>query len=214
MVKLGAKSTIASLDVDAQYSFTSACPDELPVFEGEMIVTELNKQALFAAFRLGSKEAHPPNPFWEATTSHPAFSPLTGIKNANTYWPKHCVPGTKGFQLIAGLPHPQDYDFFVWKGVEPDMHPYGSCYHDIAEKLSTGLLEFLHHQGIKTVLVGGLATDYCVKTTVLQLLKAGFQIILNLGACRGLRANTTLQAISDMREKGAIIIQSTQELEV
>ncbi len=212
MVKLGAKSTIASLDVDAQYSFTPACPHELPVPEGEMIVAELNNLARFAAYRLGSKEAHPPHALWEANSQHQAFSPLIGIKNANTYWPKHCIPGTKGFELIAGLPHPQDYHFFVWKGVEPDMHPYGSCYHDIAEKLSTGLIEFLKYNGIKTVLVGGLATDYCVKTTVLQLLKADFQVIVDLGACRGLRSDTTQEAISEMQEKGAIIIQSTQEL--
>lgn len=212
MVKLGAKATVASMDVDAQYGFTSACPEELPVPEGEEIVDELNQQAHFAKYRLGSKEGHPINPIWEATTEHPAFSPLRGVKNATYYWPKHCLPGTKGFKLIAGLPHPQDYDFFVWKGVEPDMHPYGSCFHDIQEKLSTGLIEFLQNNKVKTVIVGGLATDYCVKVTVLQLLAAGFRVIVNLGACRGLRKETTDFAIATMEKKGAIIIESSREL--
>jgi nicotinamidase/pyrazinamidase len=213
VVKLGAKSTIASLDVDAQYSFTEACPDELPVLQGEEIVAELNQQARFAQYRLGSKEAHPAHPAWEASAQHLAYSPLVGVKNADTYWPAHCLPGTKGFKLIKGLPHPQDYDFFVWKGVEPDMHPYGSCYHDLEEKLSTGLLDFLKNKEIKTVIVGGLATDYCVKVTVLQLLKAGFRIIVNLGACRGLQPKTTEEAIVEMKKKGAIMIHSCLELE-
>ncbi|HRE33229.1 MAG TPA: isochorismatase family protein, partial [Candidatus Berkiella sp.] len=93
------------------------------------------------------------------------------------------------------------------------MHPYGACYHDFAEKVSTGLIEFLHCKGIKTVLVGGLATDYCVKYTVLQLLATGFETIVNLGACRGISPQTTQDAIKEMKAHGAIIIQSSHELQ-
>ncbi|MGD9592382.1 MAG: isochorismatase family protein [Candidatus Berkiella sp.] len=205
------KSQTASFDIDAQYSFTPVCPDELPVPLGEEIVAQLNEQASFAKYRLGSKEAHPVDAHWIATQDNPVLSKIEGA-NMDVRWPKHCIPGTKGFEGLQGLPHPSMYDFFVWKGIEPDLHPYGSCFHDLQEKLSTGVIEFLHQNGVSHVIVGGLATDYCVKTTVLQLLNAGFNVIVNLGGCRGLSPLTIKEAISEMKAHGADIIQSTQEL--
>jgi nicotinamidase/pyrazinamidase len=55
---------------------------------------------------------------------------------------------------------------------------------------------------ITTLIVGGLATDYCVKTTVLQLLRAGFRVIVNLAACRGISPDTTREALAAMRRAG------------
>lgn len=206
---LGPKSTIASLDIDAQCGFTDLCPQELPVPEGTQIVTELNHQARLAQYRIGSKDAHSPNAYWVST---PLTSGSPPGEHMDAYWPAHCVPGTLGFQALAGLPHPSTYDFFVWKGIEPDMHPYGACYHDLKERLSTGLIEFLTCKAIDTVLVGGLATDFCVKSTVLQLRRNGFQVFLNLGACRGLAPHTTQKAIALMKEQGTHIISSYKTL--
>lgn len=209
---LGCPTTIASIDVDAQNCFTPLCPKELPVPDGQAIVNELNQQAKFAKWRIGSKDSHPDNAVWIADAKHPTLSPIKG-KNVDVRWPKHAVPGTLGFASIKGLPHPSEYDFFVWKGVEPDMHPYGACYHDLDHKLSTGLIEFLNLHNVETVIVGGLATDYCVKDTVLQLAKAGLKIILNLAACRGLNPDTTAEAIKLMQEKGIQVIESSDSLQ-
>ncbi|HDR46729.1 MAG TPA: isochorismatase family protein, partial [Geoalkalibacter subterraneus] len=65
---------------------------------------------------------------------------------------------------------------------------------------------------ITTLIVGGLATDYCVKTTVLQLLRAGFRVIVNLAACRGISADSTRQALATMSQQGAVLIDSSSEL--
>lgn len=211
MYKLSPKSHIASIDVDAQYSFTPECPNDLPVPNGADIVDELNRQADFAGYRLGTKEAHSPKAIWVTNNEKPILSPICG-ENVDVCWPAHCIPGTKGFESLKGLPHPTQYDFFVWKGVELDMHPYGACFHDIGEKLSTGIIEFLKSKEIKTVIIGGLATDYCVKNTALQLQRAGFQTIVNLAACRGLHATSTQAAIDKMLQEGVIIIESLQAL--
>lgn len=205
------KHYIASFDIDAQNCFTPLCPDELPVPEGDSIVAELNAQAKYAQFRIGSKDAHPVNALWVASADHPQLTAIFG-ENMDVRWKKHAVPGTFGFQSLAGLPHPSQYDFFVWKGIEPDMHPYGECFHDFAEKLSTGLCEFLREQHISTLIVGGLATDYCVKTTVLQLLARGFHVIVNLAAIRGIAADTTQQALTAMQQHGAIFINNSTYL--
>lgn len=127
-------------------------------------------------------------------------------------WPVHAVPGTKGFEFLEGLPAPSHYDYFVWKGVEPDMHPYGACYHDLGDTLSTGVIEFLGQHDVKTVLVGGLALDYCVKVTALQLQAADFQVIVNLTATRGLTAESSTLAIENMQRMGIHVIASIEEL--
>lgn len=195
---------IASLDIDAQKGFTPLCPQELPVPGGDEIVAALNAQAALASVRVGSKDAHSANAIW---TTSPPFTPLPHA-NADRSWPSHCVPGTPGFELLDGLPAPIDYDFFVWKGIEPDLHPYGACYHDLAGRRSTGLIEFLRSRGVTTVLAGGLATDYCVKTSVLQLRQAGFRVIVHLAACRGIAPDTVASAHTQMIEAGAELAQT------
>lgn len=210
--RLPPRARLASFDVDAQKTFSPLCPDELPVPGGDEIVAELNRQAELAGWRLGSKDAHSPQAVW--VTMDPAMIGKPGVPGPHVeeHWPVHAVPGTPGFELLPGLPHPADYDFFVWKGVEPDMHPYGACYHDLAERRSTGVIEWLQARDVRCVLVGGLATDYCVRATALQLRQAGFEVVLNLAACRGIAPATTAAALAEMRDRGIGIVHKAAEL--
>lgn len=212
-MKLPEKKFIASLDIDAQNTFTPVCPDELPVKGGDEIAGELNAQAAFARLRCASRDAHSPKALWLSSKEHPPMTPISGHKDLDLYWPGHAIVGTKGFDFIKGLSE-SAYDFQVFKGVEIDKHPYGACYHDLKDTLSTGLIEYLKNNGITTVICGGLATDYCVKTTALQLKKAGFEIILNLAACRGIAEATTAAALAEMKAAGVKIISRASELEV
>lgn len=202
---------LAAFDVDAQKGFTPLCPDELPVPGGDEIVAELNAQAACAVLRVGSKDAHCPAAIWRSGEQGPMLSPVAG-QHVDVRWALHCVPGTRGFELLDGLPHPADYDFMVYKGIEPDMHPYGACYHDLAETRSTGVIEFLKQQGISTVIVGGLALDYCVKTTALQLRRAGFKVIINLAACRGIAEPSIKAALHEFAEHGIDTIEHAGQL--
>jgi nicotinamidase/pyrazinamidase len=205
--------TTASFDVDCQKGFTPLCPDELPVQDGDQIVDELNAQAKFAQWRLGSKDAHPSNPLWIAKIPQDVLTPvLPPANNIDVYWPLHCVAGTQGCELLDGLPAPENYDFFVWKGVEPHLHPYGACYHDLHNRLSTGVIEFLHSKNINLIIVGGLATDYCVANTAKQLKNAGFHIIVNLGACRGVATDSTQKTIDEFTKLNIVMINSASEL--
>lgn len=197
-------STTASFDVDAQKGFTPLCPAELPVTGGDQIGSELNFMATLASVRVGSKDAHSPQAPW-VVTGHEQMLQPTGLAHADLTWVSHCVPGTEGFTLLDELPAPYDYDYFVWKGVEPDFHPYGALYHDLNGKLSTGVAEYLNSRGIKQVVVGGLALDFCVKTTALQLAAAGFKVIIHLPACRAISEPGAAQAIDDMHQAGIAI---------
>lgn len=211
MTVLPDRKLVASFDVDPQNTFTPVCPDELPVPEGDTIASELNAQAAFAAKRVASRDAHSLQAVWIATDSDPQFSPIANQPDADIRWKPHAIVGTKGFEFIAGL-DPNSYAFQVYKGVDPAMHPYGACYHDLAEQKSTGVVEVLRQWGIETVIVGGLATDYCVKTTVLQLRRADFQVVVNLAACRGIQPETVAAAIEEMQRSGAVLVASAAEL--
>ncbi len=198
------KEKVVSFDVDAQKGFTPLCPNELPVPGGHEIVAELNAQARFACRRIGSKDAHPQRPVWLTEDPKEIGKFLHGYPNATHKWPAHCVVGTKGFELLDGLPKPEEYDFFVWKGMEPDIHPYGACWHDLACTMSTGVLEYLRVIKPECVVVGGLATDYCVAETCRQL-KAGLDgntaVILNLGACRAIDDKSAQMTLRKLKEE-------------
>jgi len=205
---------VATFDVDPQNGFTPLCPGELPVAGGDEIIRELNEQAKYARYRLGSKDAHSLSAVYNATEVEPQFTPVNGYPDVDIKWNPHCIIGTYGAKLLSGLPKETEYDFFVWKGIEPTMHPYGACYHDSAEKLSTGAIEYLVSKEVRTVIVGGLATDYCVKQTVLQLLRVkGLTVVVNLGACRGIATATVEAAKEAMVKGGAVLIQKASDFE-
>ncbi len=204
----------ASFDVDPQRGFTPLCPNELPVPGGDEIADELNTLAHFASVRLVSKDCHPLDAPWVAQNADEIMQPVEGeYLNLDIKWPPHCVVGTEGNRLIPGLPDEEDYDLVIEKGNDPLMHPYGACFHDLVETKSTGAIEWLRKQGIDTILLGGLATDYCVKTTGLQLVKAGFRVILNRSACRGVAEETSVQALIDLESAGVELIADSRELE-
>lgn len=204
--------TIIAIDVDAQRTFSPLCPNELPVSQGDEIVEELNKQAKLADFRVMTKDAHSQHAVWAVEKAEESLQPLN-YANADLTWRRHAEVGTDGFELLPQLPHPTEYDFLVYKGVEKDMHPYGACFHDLANTISTGLIEWLHAKQATVLIVGGLATDYCVKNTVLQLLANGkWQVYLNLAACRGIAEDTVASALKEMQNAGAIVCQNTTEI--
>ena len=211
-MQLPDKKYIASFDIDAQNTFTPVCPDELPVAEGDQIADELNAQAKFASLRLASRDAHTLDALWLSDAEHAPLTPIEGHPDLDVRWPAHAIIGTKGFDFIAGL-DPKAYDFQIYKGIEPDKHPYGACYHDLKNTLSTGAIEYLRCHGITTVICGGLATDYCVKNTVLQLKAAGFDVILNKAACRGIAPETIAAAMDEMAAAGVKFVECTAELE-
>lgn len=214
-MRTATKQKTASFEVDPQRGFTPLCPEELPVAGGDEIVGELNRQAQHAYYRLVSKECHPAQAPWITTDPDAIMSPVEGDHpNLDVKWPAHCVVGTEGNRLIPGLPDEDNYDLVVRKGSDPEKHPYGSCYHDLAETESTGAIEWLRDRGIDTVLVGGLATDYCVKTTALQLEAAGFRVMVNLAACRSVDPSTLEADLAELHHAGVETVRSADELDI
>ena len=175
---LSNKRKVAQIDIDAMKSFSELCPDELPVPGALLLPEKLNELALHSDQRIGSKCAHSEDA--DFVTDDPRNIGMeSGLPQSPHFWTKHGRPGTKGFEMLDGLPRPTEYDHFIWKGIETDLHPYGVCYHDPLESLSTGLIEYLIISRVTTVLVTGLAFDFCVATTCKELASTGlFEVVL------------------------------------
>lgn len=179
----------ALIVVDVQNDF---CPGgTLAVAHGDEVVEPLNEQIdeflEHGAPVYKSRDWHPP------TTKH--FQAYGGT------WPVHCVQNTKGAEFHPAL-RDDPRITVVSKGLGDT-----DCYSAFDE---TDLVSQLREQGVEEVVVGGLATDYCVKNTVLDALKHGFKVKLLENATRAvdLQPGDGDRAIEEMRAAGAEIVST------
>ncbi|MDF5637841.1 isochorismatase family protein, partial [Vibrio parahaemolyticus] len=125
---------------------------------------------------------------------------------------RHCVLGTTGSELLDGLPPVLDYDFQVNKGMDPDAHPYGIFFHDIADTKTTGAHEFLKFNGIDTLVIGGLALDFCVKKSVMQALELGYNVVVNLASTRAVLPDNVENVLTELRDNGALFVEKADDI--
>jgi nicotinamidase/pyrazinamidase len=164
----------------------------LAVPGGDEIVPVLNRYiALFLDKGLpvyASRDWHPKE------SSH--FSSHGGL------WPVHCVQGSEGARFHHDLRLPDDV-IVISKGMDPAEDGFSS-FEAICEK-GLGFSESLTQRGARHIYIGGLATDYCVKYTVLEALKLGFSVTVLIDAVRGvdLKPGDAETAIREMVLAGA-----------
>jgi len=186
------KKGSALLIEDVQNDFCSG--GALAVSGGDEVVPVLNRYIdRFKEKRLpvfASRDWHPEG------SSH--FSAYGGI------WPVHCVQESEGARFHPELDLPADV-VILSKGMDPAEDGYSS-FEAISED-GKSFSEFLKERGVTHLFVGGLATDYCVKNTVLEALRMGFSVTLLIDAVRGvdLRPGDSEAAIREMVLAGAIV---------
>ena len=139
-------------------------------------------------------------------TNNPGTEPLQ-VKEIGgrpqVMWPPHCVQNTPGAMILVTADGPART---VQKGMDPKFDSYSGFADDGGHK--TDLNNLLQKDGIKKVMVYGLATDYCVKATALDAIEAGCRVDLILDLCRGVSPDTTVSALEEMEAKGAAIIRN------
>lgn len=123
-------------------------------------------------------------------------------------WPDHCVQGSLGAEFHRDLNMDQVNRVFQ-KGTDLQIDSY-SGFFDNGHKKSTGLGDFLKEQGVRKVVVMGLATDYCVKFTALDAVGLGFETSLVLDGCRGvnLEDGHTEAAVGEMKSASIKVLKS------
>jgi len=187
-VKLSKRDALIIVDMQKDFMPGGA----LPVPDGDKIVPTLNRYIeRFASLNLPvyfTRDWHPKD--------HISFKGYGGI------WPPHCVQGTEGAEFHEDLIIPQDNKFIISKGTSRDFDAYSGFQGTILEDL-------LKERGIKRVFVGGVATDYCVKNTVLGAINLGFQVFLLYDGIKGVDVNPgdSERAIELMLSEGAALIE-------
>jgi nicotinamidase/pyrazinamidase len=195
--------------VDLQYDFMPG--GALAVPDGDAVVPLANR--LQGAFELvvATQDWHPAN-HGSFAANHPGRAPgevitLGGLPQV--LWPTHCVQGSKGAELVAGLDRSR-IAAVLQKGCDPAIDSY-SGFFDNGGRRSTGLGEFLQARGVEEVFVLGLATDYCVKFTALDAVGLKFKrVSLVVDACRAvdLSPGDGEAAIAAMQAAGVALVRS------
>jgi nicotinamidase/pyrazinamidase len=194
--------------VDLQNDFVPG--GALAVPEGDRVVPIANRLLGRFDLVLATQDWHPPG-HGSFAASHPGRGlyeviDLNGLPQV--LWPTHCVQGTPGAALVAGL-DVSKVDRVFQKGTDPAIDSY-SGFFDNGHRKATGLGDYLKQQGVKDVYVCGLATDYCVKFTALDARQLGFNVSLIEDASRGVnvKPGDVDRAVEEMREAGVKVILS------
>ena len=178
----------ALIVVDVQNDF---CPGgSLAVANGDEVVAPLNE--LMKKFLDRGEPVFKTRDWHPAKTKH--FADYGGV------WPVHCVQNTPGAEFRSGLLDDPRITI-ISKGIDESADGYSGFD-------GTNLAQILREQEVKEVWVGGLATDYCVKHTVLDALQQGFEVKALADAMRAVNVNSTdgEKVIEEMRNAGAEIV--------
>lgn len=183
----------ALLIIDFQNDFTPG--GALPVAEGDEIAKPINRLLDSFDLVIATRDWHP--------AEHGSYS---GVEvdpaewrgaDPPSIWPVHCVENTPGAQLHPSLDRAK-VDVVIDKGQDPNSQGY-SAFQD------TRLGDLLRGRGVDRLFVTGLATDYCVKQSVLDALRQGFRVTVVDDAVRGVdvQPGDSTRALDEMEAAGA-----------
>jgi nicotinamidase/pyrazinamidase len=183
---MGPAAGDALIVIDVQVDFLPG--GALAVARGDEVVPVLNDYMEVFRSRglpvVATRDWHPPD--------HCSFREQGGP------WPPHCVAGTPGAGFAPGLALPADV-ILIYKDTLPDQDDYSVF-------VNTGLDAILRRAQVGRLFIGGLATDYCVRYSVLNARQLGYRTVLLTDAIHAVevRAGDGERAIADMLQAGAV----------
>jgi nicotinamidase/pyrazinamidase len=186
LMRLAVTGSSCLIVVDIQRDFMPG--GALPVPQGDSIIDPLNRLIeLFSSKGLSivfTRDWHP--------RDHISFADRGGP------WPPHCVMNSSGAEFHPSLIIPPNA-IIISKGTERDKEAYSGFQ-------GTNLHDILLERGVKRLFIGGIATEYCVKSTVLDALEIGFETIVVKEAIKGIREGDEILAKEEMIDLGAILV--------
>ncbi|MCL2138877.1 MAG: bifunctional nicotinamidase/pyrazinamidase [Treponema sp.] len=218
--------TSVLLEIDVQNDFCPSYasadgthfPDgALAVPDGGKVTGPLNRLAAFFASgggRVAATQDWHPAGHISFASSHTGKRPgdIADCAEApgQLLWPDHCVQGQAGAAFHSELDL-KPVNLVVRKGFRKGLDSY-SAFFENDRKTPTGLEGWIRSLGIETVIMGGLATDYCVFYSAMDAIKLGFNtIILDDAVCGvGYPEGSVEKAIAQMQAAGIRLADSAQ----
>lgn len=196
--------------VDIQNDFLPG--GALAVPAGHEVVAVANRLMDCFPLIVATQDWHPPD-HGSFVSQHPDRQAgdviqLNGIPQI--VWPDHCVQGTWGAEFAPGFSVERAHRVFH-KGLDRDIDSY-SGFFDNRRLRSTGLGEFLRERGATEIAIAGLATDYCVRFSVLDAIQLGFRVRVIRDGCRGvdLQPGDSARSLQEMQDVGARLVTSLE----
>ena len=195
--------TTALIVIDVQNDF---CPGgALAVEDGDAVVEPCNALLRSGEFPVTvlTQDWHPEGHSSFAST-HEGREPFSTVEmpyGPQVLWPDHCVVGSRGASIHKELASNRA-DMIVRKGFRPEVDSY-SAFFENDHETPTGLHGYLQTRGVKRVVLAGLATDFCVGFSALDAASLGYEVRVELDACRAIDLDGSLDVMLDrLREAG------------
>jgi nicotinamidase/pyrazinamidase len=196
----------ALLLIDIQNDFLPG--GALAVPEGDQIIPVVNHLIPQFDLVVATQDWHPAD-HASFAANHPGraiFETIDLDGLPQTLWPVHCVQNSGG-ALFAPELNTRAIERVFPKGLNARIDSYSGLF-DNGHRASTGMAEWLRERRVTELFVVGLATDYCVKFTVLDALREGFAVRVITSACRGveLQSGDCGRALDEMTRAGAVLM--------
>lgn len=204
-------SNIALIIVDMQYDFLPP-KGSLAISQANDIIAEMRESIEKYKCVVATQDFHPyGHKSFASTHGKTPFSSMTLHGKEQILWPEHCVQNTDGSSIektILNTLNNHPNATIVQKGMNIEVDSY-SGFFDNDKKQSTKLHSILTQNHIEHIHVCGVATDYCVKFTVLDALELGYRVSVLSNLCRAVNqlANDGEEALNIMQSKGAKILK-------
>jgi nicotinamidase/pyrazinamidase len=198
------KRRIGVIAVDIQGDFTVARNGALAVEGTDQSFIDEAEKATSGLSRKGylifaTQDWHPSDHI-SFYTNHPgkkAFEVIQINGRTQVLWPPHCVQNTENAKVLLDN---KLFQGIVKKGKDKRFDSYSGFKDDGGAK--TEMDQLLREHGIKELIIYGIATDYCVKATAMDAADSGYRVTVIEGLCRGVAAETTAEALQEMKHKG------------
>jgi nicotinamidase/pyrazinamidase len=182
----------ALIVIDVQSDF---CPGgALAVPEGDTIVPGINALMAKAGAVILTQDWHPAG-HSSFASSHAGKAPYEMTQmpyGSQVLWPDHCVQGSLGAQFHPDLATDRA-DLVIRKGFNPAIDSY-SAFFENDRKTPTGLEGYLRTRGIDSLVMVGLATDFCVNFSAVDAARLGFSVTVREDLCRAIDLDGSLAA--------------------
>jgi nicotinamidase/pyrazinamidase len=198
------KRRIGAIAVDIQGDFTVARNGALAVEGTDQSFIEAVEKATSRLSEKGylifaTQDWHPPDHI-SFYTNHPgrkAFEVMQIHGRTQVLWPPHCVQNSENAKVLLDR---KLFQGIVRKGKDKRFDSYSGFKDDGGSK--TEMDQLLREHGIEELIIFGIATDYCVKATALDAADCGYKVTVIEALCRGVAAETTADALQEMKDKG------------
>lgn len=182
----------------------------LPVREGDLVVEVANSLARRFGLVFATQDWHPAD-HGSFASNHPGATRGDVVRLGGmdqVLWPDHCVQNTPGASFHSGLDVSR-IGAVCRKGSDPDIDSY-SGFFDNGHRKDTGLDRLLQGREVESIVLVGLATDYCVKFTALDGRQLGYEVTVVSDGVRGveLMAGDVGRALDEMRGAGCRVVTS------